>query len=67
MADRRLLNVNALYVNARHCRQIHGGETVADGTMFGSDWLMLNKEPGWDAYASRIADIARRRFSATTS
>lgn len=40
-------------------RRIGGGETVADRTMYGSDWLMLSKEPGWEAYAGRIADIVR--------
>ena len=36
-----------------------GGETVVDRTVYGNDWLMLSKEPGWDAYAGRVADIVR--------
>ena len=28
--------------------------TVADRIMFGSDWLMLSREPGWSNYAAEL-------------
>lgn len=36
------------------------GGTVANRVMYGSDWLMLSKEPGWEAYAGGVASIIRK-------
>lgn len=35
------------------------GGTVADRTMYGSDWLMLSQVPGWESYADGIASVIR--------
>lgn len=35
------------------------GGTVADRVMFGSDWHMLSKEPGWEFYANGVAAVIR--------
>lgn len=35
------------------------GTTVADRTMYGSDWLMLSQVPGWEAYAAGIGEVIR--------
>lgn len=35
------------------------GGTVADRVLYGSDWHMLSKEPGWEAYAEQVASIIR--------
>lgn len=35
------------------------GGTVADRIMYGSDWLMLSKEPAWEYYAGGVANIIR--------
>lgn len=40
--------------------KLSGSETVADRVMYGSDWLMLSQEPGWQSYANGIATIIRR-------
>ena len=37
--------------------RINGTETVADRTMYGSDWLMLSKEPGWETYAAQVFQV----------
>lgn len=34
-----------------------GQGTVADRTMFGSDWLMLSQVPGWEGYPDCIAKV----------
>lgn len=34
-------------------------ETVADRTLYGSDWLMLSQSPGWEGYADGIAEVIR--------
>ncbi len=34
-----------------------GQETVADRTMFGTDWLMLSQVPGWEAYPEGVANV----------
>ena len=36
-----------------------GQGTVADRTMYGSDWLMLSQVPGWEGYADGIAKVIR--------
>lgn len=36
-----------------------GGGSVADRVMFGSDWHMLSKEPGWETYANGVAKVIR--------
>lgn len=33
------------------------GGTIADRIMYGSDWLMLSKEPAWESYAGGVANI----------
>jgi hypothetical protein len=35
------------------------GQTVADRTMYGSDWLMLSLVAGWEGYADGIASLIR--------
>lgn len=35
------------------------GGTVADRTMYGSDWLMLSQVPGWEGYADGVAEVIR--------
>ena len=35
------------------------GESVADRVMYGSDWLMLSQEPGWELYAQAIGQLLR--------
>jgi predicted TIM-barrel fold metal-dependent hydrolase len=35
------------------------GGTVADRVMYGSDWHMLSKEPGWESYAGDMANVIR--------
>ena len=40
--------------------KLSGSETVADRVMYGSDWLMLSQEPGWQSYANGIATTIRR-------
>ena len=39
--------------------KLSGSETVANRVMYGSDWLMLSQEPGWQSYANGIATIIR--------
>ena len=39
---------------------IGDGERVADRLMFGSDWLMLSREPQWAEYARELLDTLRR-------
>ncbi len=36
-----------------------GGGTVADRVMYGSDWHMLSKEPGWETYGTGVAQVIR--------
>ncbi len=38
---------------------VGAGATVADRTMYGSDWLMLSQTPGWESYADGIAAVLR--------
>lgn len=33
------------------------GESVADRVMYGSDWLMLSQEPGWELYAQALGQL----------
>ncbi len=35
------------------------GGTTADRVMYGSDWLMLSKEPGWETYGEGVAKVIR--------
>ena len=35
------------------------GESVADRVMYGSDWLMLSNEPGWELYAEEVGKVLR--------
>lgn len=35
------------------------GGTVADRVMYGSDWLMLSQESGWQSYGEGIAAVIR--------
>ena len=35
------------------------GGTVEDRVMYGSDWLMLSKEPGWQSYGDGVARVIR--------
>lgn len=39
--------------------RLGGAESVTDRVMYGSDWLMLSQEPGWQSYAEAIATIIR--------
>lgn len=45
----------------RHALQqpLRSGGTVADRTLYGSDWLMLSRVPGWESYAERVAALLR--------
>lgn len=38
---------------------LSNGGTVADRVMYGSDWLMLSQEPGWQSYGEGIAAVIR--------
>jgi predicted TIM-barrel fold metal-dependent hydrolase len=38
---------------------IGNGETGADRLMYGSDWLMLSREPNWSDYAAELFDTLR--------
>jgi predicted TIM-barrel fold metal-dependent hydrolase len=40
-------------------RPVGNGKTVADRTMYGSDWLMLSQVPGWEGYADGVASVIR--------
>ncbi len=35
------------------------GESVADRVMYGSDWLMLSNEPGWELYAEAVGRLLK--------
>ncbi len=36
-----------------------GAATVADRTLYGSDWLMLSQIPGWEGYADGVAKVLK--------
>ena len=38
---------------------VGGNLTVADRTMYGSDWLMLSQVPGWESYADGVGAVIR--------
>lgn len=39
--------------------RLDGATTVADRTLYGSDWLMLSQTPGWEGYADGIARVLK--------
>lgn len=43
----------------KHLQSPVGQGTVADRTMYGSDWLMLSQVPGWEGYADGMAKVFR--------
>ncbi len=39
--------------------RLGGAATVADRTLYGSDWLMLSQTPGWEGYADGVAKVLK--------